>query len=97
MTTPTTNPMPYAEQKRRGEAIYHTQIRPRIAPEDASKFVLVDVLSGDYEVDDRPARGIIRLIQRRPGAIIHEMHNHKTRVGRLLGPRGIAQKNRGKR
>ena len=96
MTTPTTNRMPYSEQKRRGEAIYHAQIRPRIAPEDANKFVLVDVLSGDYKVDDRPARGAIRLRQRRPGAIIHEMHNHKTGVGRLRGPRGIAQKNRGK-
>ena len=95
MTTPSNNRMPYAEQQQRGEAIYNAQIRPHITPEDAAKSVLVDVISGDYEVDDRAARGIIRLIQRRPDAIIHEIRNHKTHVGRLLGPRGIAQKNRG--
>ena len=92
MTTPTTNRMLYAEQKQRGEAIYNAQIRPHITPEDAAKSVLVDVLSGDYEVDDRPARGIIRLIQRRPDAIIHEIRNHKTHVGQLLGPWGIIRK-----
>ena len=92
MTTPTTNRMPYAEQKRRGEAIYHTQIRHQIAPEDASKFVLVDVLSGDYEVDDRSASARMRLRARRPEAVIHKMRNHKTYVGRLRSPRGIVRK-----
>ena len=92
MTTQNRVRMPYAEQKRRGEAIYNAQIRQRIAPEDAGKFVLVDVRSGDYEVDDRAARGIIRLLQRRPDATIHEMRNHKTRVGRMRSPRRIVRK-----
>ena len=88
----TQNRMPYAEQKRRGEAIYNTQIRHRIAPEDAGKFVLVDVLSCDYEIDDHAANAIIRLLKRRPDAITHEMRNHETYVGRLLNPRHIVRK-----
>ena len=92
MTTPSKNRMPYAEQKQRGEAIYNAQIRPRITPEDAAKFVLVDVLSGDYEVDDRSARATIRLRARRPDAVIHKMRNHKTYVGRLRSPKGITRK-----
>ena len=94
MTTPTTNRMPYAEQKQRGEAIYNTQIRPRISPEDAAKFVLVDVLSGDYEVDDRSARARMRLRARRPEAVIHKMRNHRTYVGRARSPRRITGQHR---
>ena len=88
----TQNGMPYAEQKRRGEAIYNAQIRHRIATEDAGKFVLVDILSGDYEIDYHAANAIIRLLKRRPDAITHEMHNHETYVGRLLNPRRIVRK-----
>ena len=89
MSTP--SKMPYAEQKRRGEAIYDAQIRHRIAPADSDKFVLIDVLSGDYEIDDRAARAIIRLRQRRPDAVMHEIRNHRTYVGRLRSPGRIAR------
>ena len=87
MSTP--NKMPYAEQKRRGEAIYDAQIRHRIAPADSDKFVLIDVLSGDYEIDGRAARAIIRLRERCPDAVMHEMRNNHTYVGRLRNPRSI--------
>ena len=83
--------MPYAEQKRRGEAIYNAQIRCRIGPEDVGKFVLVDVRSGDYEVDDRSARARMRLRARRPDAVIHKMRNHRTYVGRLPSLRRIVR------
>ena len=87
----TQNRMPYAEQKQRGEAIYNAQIRHRIAPEDAGKFVLVDVLSGDYEIDDRSARARMRLRARRRDAVIHKMRNHRTYVGRMRSPLRITR------
>ena len=83
--------MAYEEQKRRGEAIYDAQIRHRLAPADSAKSVLIDVISGDYEVDDRAARAIIRLRERRPDAVMHEMRNHRTYVGRLRSPRRIVR------
>ena len=93
----TQNRMPYAEQKRRGEAIYNAQIRHRIVSEDAGKFVLVDVLSGDYEIDYHAADAIIRLLKRRPDAITHEIRNHKTYVGQMLNPRRIVHKTKAAR
>ena len=84
--------MPYEEQKRRGEAIYDSRIRHLITPEDEGKFVLVDVLSGDYEVAERSVEARIKLRQRRPAAVIHTMRRHKTHVVRLRSPRRIVRK-----
>lgn len=84
--------MSYAEQKRMGEDIYNAQIRHRIAPEDEGKFVLVDVLTGDYEVADRSVEARVKLRQRRPEAVIHTMRRHKTYVIHLRSPRRIVRK-----
>lgn len=84
--------MTYEEQKQRGEAIYGSQIRHRIAPEDEGKFVLVDVLTGDYEVAERSVEARVKLRQRRPEAVIHTMRRHKTYVGRIRSPRRIVRK-----
>ncbi len=84
--------MPYGEQKRRGEDIYDAQIRHRIAPEDEGKFVLVDVLTGDYEIADRSVEARINLRKRRPEAVIHTMRRHETYVVRLRSPRRIVRK-----
>ena len=84
--------MSYEEQKRLGEDIYDAQIRHRIAPEDEGKFVLVDVLTGDYEIADRSVEARVKLRKRRPGAVIHTMRRHKTYVVRLRSPRRIVRK-----
>ncbi len=86
--------IPYAEQKRRGQAIYDAQIRRLIVPEDEGKFVLVDILTGDYEIDTRAVLARIRLRARRPDAVIHTMRRHKTYVGRVLSPRRIRRQAR---
>ena len=88
--------MSYEEQKRRGQAIYDAQIRHLITPEDAGKFVLVDVLTGDYEIADRSVEARVKLRQRRPEAVIHTMRRHKTYVGRILSPRRIVRKSQEK-
>ena len=84
--------MSYEEQKQRGEAIYDAQIRHLIAADDERKFVLVDVLTGDYEVAERSVEARVKLRQRRPGAVIHTMRRHKTYVVRLRSPRRIVRK-----
>ena len=78
--------MPYEEKKRRGEEIYNTQIRHLIAPEDEGKYVVVDVLTGDYEVHENTITAGRKLRTRRPDAVMHTMHRHKTRVIRILSP-----------
>jgi hypothetical protein len=53
----------------RGQAIYRDRIRSLVEPEEKGKFVVIDVDSGDYEIDDRDADATVRLLQRRPGAM----------------------------
>ena len=85
MTTP--GKMTYEEKKQRGEAIYAAEIRQHIGPEDEKKYVQIDVISGDYEVDENSIAAGRRLRARRPDAVIHTMINHRTRVIKALSPR----------
>ena len=77
--------MPYEEQKRRGEEIYNAEIRHLVGPEDEDKYVMVDVLTGDYEIHENSATAGRKLHERRPDAVIHTMHRHKTDVIRIRG------------
>lgn len=79
--------MSYDEQKRRGEEIYNARIRHLISDADANKWVNIDVISGDYEVHENSATAGRILRERRPDAVIHIIHRHKTYVGRLRTPR----------
>ena len=51
-----------------GTAIYEEKIRSLVGPGDKGKFVVIDVYSGDYEIDERSGAAIGRLLKRRPGA-----------------------------
>ncbi len=59
-----------------GTAIYEDKIRSTVEPEDKGKFVVIDVYSGDYEINERSGVAIGRLLTRRPGA-----HTCTVRVG----------------
>ena len=81
--------IPYWEKERRGQAIYDAQIRHLIGPADEDKYVLVDILTGDYEIDHRAAPARIKLRALRPDAVILTMRRHQPYVGRLRSPRFI--------
>ena len=36
-----------------GRAIYNEKIRDTLGPEDKGKVVVIDIYSGDYEIDDQ--------------------------------------------
>ena len=55
----------------RGEAIYREEIQPRIEPIEKGAFVVLDVETGDYEIDARDAAATRRLLQRRPSAVTY--------------------------
>ena len=55
----------------RGDAIYRDQILPRPEPMPKGTFVVIDIESGDYEIDGRDAAATKRLLQRRPSAVTH--------------------------
>lgn len=55
----------------RGEAIYREHIRPRVRSVKKGSFVVIDVDSGDFEVDVGDAVATRRLLERRPQAVTY--------------------------
>jgi hypothetical protein len=66
-----------SEIGRRGEAIYKDRLREVLEPRFDGQFIVIDVDSGDYEVDPEDMAAFLRLQARRPNAEIWG-----TRVGR---------------
>ena len=59
----------FGEIVSKGQAIYQEKIRPLVHPSKKGKFVVVDVKSGDYEIDDEDIVATLRLRERRPEAM----------------------------
>ncbi len=55
----------------RGEAIYREKIRRLVEPQEHGKFVVIDVETGDYELDVNDATATRRLQKRRSKAVIY--------------------------
>ena len=53
-----------------GRSIYEARIREKVEPAEKGKLVVIDVNSGDFEVDVNEAEAWLRLIRRRPEAVI---------------------------
>jgi hypothetical protein len=53
-----------------GAGIFDRQVRPTLLPEDAGKFVAIDVGTNDYEIDEDDYAGVARLRSRKPAADI---------------------------
>ena len=55
----------------RGQSIYDEKIRHKVEDSERGKFAVIDVYSGDYEIDSRHAVASRRLVARHPGAITY--------------------------
>lgn len=51
-----------------GRAMYEEKILPLLKSDDRGKVVVIDVNSGDYEIDSDDAAALFRLLERRPDA-----------------------------
>ena len=71
---------------RRGDEIYEREVLPRLAPEDEGKFVLIDVVTGAYEMDRDEIAASDRLLARHPDAHVW-MRQAGSRYARRFGPR----------
>ena len=56
------------EFARRGDEIYEREVLPRLTSEDEGKYALIDIESGDYEIDRDEIAASDRLFTRRPDA-----------------------------
>lgn len=53
----------------RGEVIYEERIKALVEPQENGKFIVIDIESGDYEVDWKALIASRRLRERRPDSI----------------------------
>jgi hypothetical protein len=68
--------MPYPhytaeEVATRGEALYEQQIRPKVEADHKGKFVVIDIETGDYKVDDSDMAATKRALAKRPEAVLY--------------------------
>ncbi|MDD9974823.1 MAG: hypothetical protein OXU27_12500 [Candidatus Poribacteria bacterium] len=55
----------------RGEKIYQQQIRDKVDPKHKGKFLVLDLETGDYEIDAEDLVATDRLLAKHPNAIIY--------------------------
>jgi hypothetical protein len=58
------------ELARLGSEVFERHVRPMLRPEDESKFVALDVRTGEYEIDEDDYGAVSRLRARNPAAEI---------------------------
>ncbi len=56
---------------REGEALYERSIRRTVQTGNEGKFVVIDIESGDFQLDDDDLRATQRLLAKRPNAVIY--------------------------
>jgi hypothetical protein len=56
------------ELARLGAEAFDRHVRPTLRPEDDGKFVAIDLVSGDHEIDADDYAAVMRLRARRPSA-----------------------------
>ncbi len=74
------------EFARRGDEIYERDIQPQVEPGHEGKFVVIDIETGDYEVDADELTASDLLFARNPDAQIWT-RRVGTRYARRFGPR----------
>lgn len=73
----------------RGEAIYQNQIRSQVEAGNKGKFVVIDIKTGDYEIDTEDVQASLRLLARRPDAVIYGLrigHRAAYKLGNRCQP-----------
>ena len=73
------------EISRLGEEIYNQTIRNQVMPHQKGKFLVLDIETGDYEVDDDDLQAEKRLRSRDPQGILYGMRIGYTSAYTLSG------------
>lgn len=69
---------------RRGREIYEREIRAKVEPEHNGEFLVVDVTTGSYEVDESDVVASDRALRKKPDAVLYFLrvgHSTAYRIG----------------
>jgi hypothetical protein len=67
----------------RGQAIYEQQIRDKLEPEHVGKFLVIDVETGEYELDADDVAAMKRAAQKHPADVLYGMRIGYPTMGRI--------------
>lgn len=74
------------EFARRGDHLYEQVVLPRLTAEDEGKYVVIDIESGDFEIDSDELLASDRVLDRHPDAQLW-LRQAGSRFARRFGPR----------
>lgn len=74
------------EFARRGDEIFERDIAPHLGEEDPTEFIVIDIESGAYEIDNDELAASDRLLARKPDAQVW-LRRVGSRYARHFGPR----------
>ena len=88
--------MPYAkytpeEVATRGEVLYEQHIRAQVEAENQGKFLVVDIETGAYEIDEDDLTATKRVLAKRPEAVLYGLRIGSPTAYRLGGRFAIGQ------
>ena len=88
--------MPYAnyrpeEVESRGEAIYAEQLRERVEAENKGKFLVIDIETGNYEIDADDLQATMRALAKRPAAVLYGLRIGYPTAYRLGGRFSVSE------
>jgi len=70
-----------------GERVYEERLRHQLEPQHNGKFVVIDVETGEYELDEDHLAASDRAAAKRPGAPLYAMRVGSRTLGRVGGRR----------
>lgn len=70
----------------RGDELYESVVRSQVEPEHHGEYVVIDIETGEFEVDADELVASDRLLARRPGAQLW-LRQVGSRYARRFGPR----------
>ena len=59
------------EVAKRGEAIYEQEIRPKVESENKGKYLVLDIETGEYEIDQDDLAATKRVMEKCPEAVLY--------------------------
>lgn len=65
--------------------IYHRDIRPKVMPQHKGKFLVLDIQTGDYEIDEDDLSAEERLRARQPNGVLFGLRIGYTSAYTLAG------------
>lgn len=80
--------MTATEVARRGQQIYDKRIRADVEEEHRGKFLVVDVRTGEYEMDEDDSVAFDRALEKNPKAILYGIRIGEPAAYRLGGHKG---------